>query len=94
MIVGRTIGRREWGKARRHAIFPGAGEPVEQNFWKHHRQRIEKEQLIQFMEWLKAADIIQNLSFGHKIVQYHNGLHVAIESVKRTDSLKNIVNRY
>ena len=36
MILGRTIGRREWGKARRHAIFPGAGEPVEQNFWKHH----------------------------------------------------------
>ena len=94
MIVGRTIGRREWGKARRHSIFPGAGELVERNFWRNHRLKIENEQLIQFMEWLKAAGLIQNLSFGHKIVKYHNNLHVAIESVKRTDSLKNIVNRY
>ena len=30
----------------------------------------------------------------YKIVKYHNNLHVAIESIKRTDSLKNIVNRY
>lgn len=93
-IIGRTIGRREWAKARKHAIFPGAGEPFEMNFWKNHRKRISNEQLIQFMEWLKAANLIQNLSFGHKVVQYHNGLHVPIESVKRTDSLKNIVNKY
>ena len=94
IIIGRTIGSREWRKARRHAIFPGAGEPFEITFWKKHRKRISNDQLIQFMEWLKAAGLIQNLSFGHKIVQYHNGLHVSIESVKRTDSLRNIVNRY
>ena len=39
-IIGRTIGRREWAKARKHAIFPGAGEPFEMNFWKNHRKRI------------------------------------------------------
>ena len=94
IIIGRTIGTREWTKARKHAIFPGAGEPFEMNFWKNHRKRISNEQLIQFMEWLKAAGLIQNLSFGHKIVQYHNGLHVSIESVKRTESLRNIVNKY
>ena len=93
-MIGRTVGRREWGKAKRHSIFPGAGEPFEKNFWTNHRKRISNMQLVQFMEWLKAADLIQNLSFGHKVITYHNGLHVAIESVKRTDSLKNIVNKY
>ena len=94
MMIGRKIGKREWTKAKMHAIFPGPGEPLYKNFWVNHRQRVKDEQLIQFMEWLKAADLIQNLSFGHKVVQYHNGLHVAIESVKRTDTLKNISKRY
>ena len=94
MMIGREIGKREWSKAKMHSVFPGPGEPLCKNFWVNHRQKVKDEQLIQFMEWLKAADLIQNLSFGHKIVQYHNGLHVAIESVKRTDTLKNISKKY
>ena len=46
------------------------------------------------MEWLRAADLIQNLSYRQKVVQFSNGQHVAIESVKRTDLIRNIVKKY
>ena len=36
-----------------------------------------------FIEWLYAADLLQSLSYGHKVLKYSNGVHVAIESVKR-----------
>ena len=92
--IGRNITHTEWNNANKYAIFPGAGEPPPVKFWKDYREKTSKDQLVQFMEWLRAADLLQNLSFGQKIVTYSNGLHVAIESVKRKDHVRNIVRKY
>ena len=92
--IGRNISHDEWNLVNRYALFPGAGEPPPVKFWKNYRERTKKEQLVQFMEWLRAADLLQNLSFGQKVVTYSNGLNVAIESIKRNDHVRNIVRRY
>ena len=93
-LIKRKIQHREWEKAKKHALYPGAGEPAMNNFWRSYRKRISDDQLIEFMEWLSASDLIQNLAFGQKVVKYSNGLHIAIESVKHTDLVSNIVRRY
>ena len=93
-LIGRKIYSRKWANANRHALFPGVGEPPQKSFWQVHRRMVSDEKLIQFMQWLKPEGLIQNLSFGQKLACYHNGLYVPIESVKRTDSIRNIVCKY
>ncbi len=93
-LIGRKISKKEWTLARKHRLYPGVGNPVEDFFQKARRIRVADTTLIQFIEWLKADGHLQNLSFGQKVVKYSNGRFVAIESVKRTDSIKNIVNDY
>ena len=93
-LIGRKISKKEWTLARKHRLYPGVGNPVEDFFQKARRIRVADTTLINFIEWLKADGHLQNLSFGQKIVKYSNGRFVAIESVKRTDSIKNIVNDY
>ena len=93
-LIGRKVHTKEWALARKHRLYPGVGMPAEDFFQKARRIRIADSTLINFIEWLKAAGHLQNLSFGQKIVKYSNGRFVAIESVKRTDSIKNIVNDY
>ena len=85
-LIGRKVNTKEWALARKHRLYPGVG--------KARRIRVADTTLINFIEWLKAAGHLQNLSFGQKIVKYSNGRFVAIESVKRTDSIQNIVNDY
>ena len=72
---------REWAQARKHAIYPGVGEPVKDVHF--FRRQLEDDTVDEFMEWLFAADLLQSLSFGHKVISYSNGYHVSIESVKR-----------
>ena len=93
-IVGRNISEYEWRGANRHAKYPGPGKPVAENFWKAYRKKVGDDELVQFMEWLRATNLIQSLSFGHKVISYSNGLHVAIEGVKRTDTVRNVVKKY
>ena len=38
--------------------------------------------------------MLQNLAYGEKIVKYQNGFHIAVESVKRTQSVLNITRKY
>lgn len=93
-IVGRHISQYEWRAANRHAKYPGPGKPIAQNFWKEYRKKVGDDEIVQFMEWLRATNLIQSLSFGHKVITYSNGLHVAIEGVKRSDTIKNVVTKY
>ena len=94
MAIGRKIHSKEWANANKHCLFPGAGEPPQKSFWKFYRQRVSDSHLVEFMEWLKPAGLIQSLSFGQKLVRYSNGLYIPIESVKRTDSVRNVVRKY
>ena len=36
-LIKRKIQHREWEKAKKHALYPGAGEPAMNNFWKSYR---------------------------------------------------------
>ena len=60
----------------------------------HRRQRVQEKSIQDFVEWLNAVGLLQNIAFGEKVVQFNNGFHVAIESVKRTQSVQNIVRYY
>jgi hypothetical protein len=92
--VGRGISKNEWAAARQHCLYPGIGEPLQAAFLMAHRQRVKDKTLIDFIEWLKAAGYLQNMSFGQKVVRYFNNRFVAIESVKRTDTVLRIVQDY
>ena len=93
-LVGRTISKREWAAARQHRLFPGIGEPLEAAFLTAHRKRVKDKTIIEFIEWLKADDFLQSMSFGQKVVRYFNHRFVAIESVKRTESILRITQSY
>jgi hypothetical protein len=93
-LIGRSISTREYTEARKHRKHPGPGAPLEGEFLKFHRQRIKERSIEEFVEWLNAAGLLQNLAFGEKIVKFHNGFHCAIESVKRTESILQIVKLY
>ena len=93
-LVGRTISKREWAAARQHRLFPGIGEPLEAAFLTTHRKRVKDKTIIEFIEWLKADDFLQSMSFGQKVVRYFNHRFVAIESVKRTESILRITQSY
>jgi hypothetical protein len=88
-----NINKKEWAGANKHAIFPGAGKanlprPI------YFRKRMEEEVVSEFVQWLHASNCLQNLSFGHKVVQYCNGVHTAIEAVKLTKSIRRIIQSY
>ena len=79
-LLDRTISKQEWSAARKHQLHPGPLYPV---IKKHHlRNRLGTGVMDDFIEWLYAADLLQSLSYGHKVLKYSNGVHVAIESVK------------
>jgi hypothetical protein len=46
------------------------------------------------VQWLHASNYLQNLSFGHKVIQYCNGVHTAIEAVKLTKNITRITRDY
>jgi hypothetical protein len=87
------ISKREWRLARKHALFPGAGKPLPPKpvFF---RKRLDDEIVSEFVQWLHASNYLQNLSFGHKVVQYCNGIHTAIEAVKLTKNMTTITRDY
>ena len=89
---GHKFTPREWAQARKHAIYPGVGEPVKDVHF--FRRQLENDTVDEFMEWLFAADLLQSLSFGHKVISYSNGYHVSIESVKRKQRIRQIVREY
>ena len=47
--------------------------------------------ITDFIEWLNASDLLQSLSYGHKVVKYCNGYHVPIEAVKQNRSTSTII---
>ena len=84
-LLDRTISKQEWSAARKHQLHPGPLYPV---IKKHHlRNRLGTGVMDDFIEWLYAADLLQSLSYGHKVLKYSNGVHVAIESVKRNQKV-------
>ena len=87
------VTKKEWANANKHAIFPGVGKanpprPI------YFRKRMKEEIVSEFIKWLHASNCLQNLSFGHKVVQYCNGVHAAIEAVKLTKSVRQITRDY
>lgn len=91
-ILGRKIHDREIKNARQHRIYPGPGKfAPKKSFF---RRRSSEKSIADFIEWLYAGDYIQGLSYGQKIVQYSSGVHLAIESVKRTCCIHQIVREY
>ena len=92
-ILGMEISISEWKNARKHAISPGVGEPNPPNPI-YFRKRMKEAVVAEFIEWLHASGCLQNLSFGHKVVTYCNGVHTAIEAVKLTKSIRKIIREY
>lgn len=91
-ILQKRVHDREYSAARKHNKFPGAGMPI--ILKKHFQKRIKDDTMAEFMEWLHAAGYLQNLAYGHKNVKLCNGVHIAIESVKRTKNIRSIVRLY
>ena len=80
-LVDGKISQGEWSNARKHAIFPGAGEAILKK--KKTKKQIPEDQLDHFLAWISRSGLTQDLAFGHKIFKYQNGLHVPIASVKK-----------
>lgn len=93
-LIGRSISNTQYAAARLHRRYPGPGVPCEGETGIAHQRRIKEKTIEEFVEWLNAVGLLQNLAFGEKIVKVSNGFHVAIESVKRTQSIQNIIRYY
>ena len=95
-ILGRKVTNNAYRAMLQHRRHPGPGRSLvtTHEFMIHRRQRIQEKSIQDFVEWLNAVGLLQNLAFGEKVVQFNNGFHVAIESVKRTQSVQNIVRYY
>ena len=88
--TGKEMTKKEWTSARKHARFPGTGQPVLPKP-KYFRKRLNEDTVADFLSWMHANDYIQNVAFGHKVVSYCNGVHTAIEAVKLTTNQRQIV---
>lgn len=96
-LIQRSISNAQWQAANKHMSVYGAG--MQSNHHQehnkiNHRRCIEEKTIQDFIEWLNANDFLQNLAFGEKVVTMSNGYHVAIESVKRTQSITKIIRDY
>jgi hypothetical protein len=91
-IIGTVFTSYEWALANEHAKYPGAGEPVKD--MKFYARRLQDKAVDEFIEWLYAADLLQNVAYGFKVIKYSNGHFVTIESVKRKQCIRNIVRQY
>ena len=93
LLAPKSISNDIWNEAGKHRLLVGAGKVESEEKQIRHRRHIEETTIQDFVEWLNAADLLQNLAYGEKIVRI-NGFHVAIESVKRTTSIQNIIRKY
>ena len=93
LLQTRFISNDIWSEAMKHRLLVGAGKVDCEEKQIRHRRHAEEKTIQDFVEWLNAADLLQNLAYGEKIVRI-NGFHVAIESVKRTTSIQNIIRKY
>lgn len=94
-ITGRSISHDQWFQANIHRDIHEIGLPSGEDKLKiNHRRHIEEQTIQEFVEWLNSNDYLQNLAYGEKVVTMSNGYHIAIESVKRTDSITNIIRNY
>ena len=93
LLAPKSISHDIWNEAGKHRRLVGAGKVDSEEKQIRHRRHIEEKTIQDFVEWLNAADLLQNLAYGEKIVRV-NGFHVAIESVKRTTSIQNIIRKY
>ena len=93
LLLGSTITSYEWSMARKHRKYPGPGRSVntKQQFF---RKRVKEAVISEFVEWLHASDMLQSLSYGHKVVKYCNGYHVPVEAVKRNKTMSTIIRQY
>ena len=91
-ILQKPVIRREYSAARKHNKFPGAGMPI--ILTQYFQKRIKDDTMAEFIEWLHAAGYLQSLAYGHKNVRLCNGVHIPIESVKRTKKIRSIVRLY
>lgn len=93
LLLGEKITNYEWSKARKHRKYPGPGRIIKAN--QHFfRKRVKEAVVSEFVEWLHASDMLQSLSYGHKVVRYCNGYHVPVEAVKRNKTKSSIIRQY
>ena len=93
-LTSRNVSNNQWRAARQHYNIYGAGLPSEVKTEVNRRRRVEEKSIQEFVEWLNANDYLQTLAYGEKVVTISNGCHVAIEPVKRTESITNIMRNY
>ena len=91
---GVGISSHRWRAANIHRKLYGPGIPNFEPIAIKHRRRIEEKTVQDFVEWLNAGDYLQNLAFGEKTVKISNGFHVAIEYIKRKNSIIKITRDY
>ena len=92
LVSGKKIHPAEFAEAKRHRLYPGPGCVLQKK--KFFRNRLKEQTVSEFIEWLYAGDMLQGLSYGQKIIQYCNGVHVPIESLKRKRKVHNIIQLY
>ena len=93
-LIGKKISNNRWRDANRHKDLFGQGILNQTKKVINHRRRVEEKTLHDFIEWLNASNLLQNLAFGEKIVKYTDGFRVSIEKVQRMQSISSIIRLY
>ena len=94
LLGGSNISTNRWRSARQYRRQIGPAMPNLETKLVQRRRRVEEKSIQDFVEWLNMNGMLQSLAYGEKIIKYTNGFHVAIESVKRTQSVVHIIRRY
>ncbi len=92
LLMNCKISRYEWNIAKAHARYPGPGLPVKPNHF--NCKKISDAKLDHLLSWVARSNLTQDLAYGHKTFVFQNGWHIAIASVKRTTTLKKIIQLY
>jgi len=85
-MLGQEITNYEWSEAKKHAVYPGIGLPVQKVI--HRRCRLSMDAVQLFFDLL--SDNIQRYAFGTKIVELMSGEMKTIESVRTSRQFQDI----
>ena len=69
--LGTKVSRDEWLQARRHAFWPGPGQPLPK--LAVSRQGVSTARLNTMMRWLTKPDILQQYAFGEMEMEVDGG---------------------
>lgn len=92
-VLEKKISDDEWNKIRKHALFPGAFEPVETSAI--YRRKVPSAYLERLIMAIEEPGNIQRVAFGKKIAPILGGCnYVELDSIARSKPLMAIVTEF